>query len=290
MPRSVPPLTWFRAFDASARRLSFTAAAEELHLTQPAISQQVKALESHFNVSLFHRKPRGLSLTDEGRKLLPEVSRALGMLADISRGYDMSKSGEHLTVAASVSFIQWVLAPGIHRFLAHDPGLKVRLISTVWLDDFRSGGADVEIRFGSEALLGRDARRLLPDDLVVVASPGLSVDAERLEGFPLIEAVGVTDGWDEWVRQAGYPRKLEPSLHVDYHGAALDLAVSGAGIALTSSLLASGCLEDGSLARVRDEALTTNDGYFLSFSAPKSRTCQRFEAWLWGELSGNTGA
>lgn len=290
MPRSVPPLTWFRAFDASARRLSFTAAAEELHLTQSAISQQVKALETHFNVALFHRRPRGLSLTDEGRKLLPEVSRALGMLADISRGYDMSRSGEHLTVAASVSFIQWVLAPGIHRFLACDPALKVRLISTVWLDDFRSGSADVEIRFGSEALLGRDARRLLPDDLVVVASPALSVNAERLEDHPLIEAVGVTDGWDEWARQAAYPRNLEPSLHVDYHGAALDLAVSGAGIALTSSLLASGCLEDGSLTRVSDEALATNDGYFLSFSAPKSSTCQRFETWLWGELSGNTSA
>ncbi len=270
--------------------MSFTAAAEELHLTQSAISQQVKALETHFDVLLFHRKPRGLSLTDEGRKLLPEVSRALGMLADISRSYDMSKSGEHLTVAASVSFIQWVLAPGIHRFLAREPGLKVRLISTVWLDDFRSGSADVEIRFGSEALLGRDARRLLPDDLIVVASPTLSADAERLEDHPLIEAVGMTDGWDEWVRYAGYPHKLEPALHVDYHGAALDLAVSGAGIALTSSLLASGCLEDGSLTRIRDEALASNDGYFLSCGDPKSRTCQRFETWLRDELPGNMGA
>lgn len=270
--------------------MSFTAAAEELHLTQSAVSQQVKALESRFNVALFHRKPRGLSLTDEGRKLLPEVSHALGRLADISQGYDMSKSGEHLTVAASVSFIQWVLAPGIHRFLAHDPALKVRLISTVWLDDFKSGSADVEIRFGSEALLGRDARRLLPDDLVVVASPELAVDPERLEDHPLIEAVGVTDGWDVWARQAGYPGTLEPSFHVDYHGAALDLAVSGAGVALTSSLLASRCLEDGSLKRVRGESVATNDGYFLSFRAPKTGACQRFESWLCDELSASADA
>jgi len=290
VPRTLPPLTWFRAFESSARRLSFTAAADELHLTQSAVSQQVKALEARFDVLLFQRKPRGLALTDEGRKLLPEVSRALGTLAEAARGYDINRSGEHLTIAASVSFIQWVLAPGLDRFLAQEPALEVRLLSTVWPDDFKPGSADIAIRFGSDALLGNDAKRLLPDALIAVASPALSANPERLEDHRLIETVGSADGWEEWARQAGYPARLDPSLHVDYHGAALELAVSGAGIALTSSLLASRCLDDGSLTRVRAEALPTNDGYFVSVGSPDNEACRRFGQWLSGELSGHIAA
>lgn len=280
MPRSLPPLTWFRAFEASARHLSFTAAAQELHLTQSAISQQVKSLETRFKVTLFQRLPRGLALTDEGRRLLPEVSSALATLVDVASGYERIDSDEQITVAASVSFIQWIIAPGMQRLLALNPALKLRLISTVWPDDFNAADADIEIRFGSESLVGDGARRLLPDELIVVASPKISASKTHLEEQALIETVGASDGWAEWARSANYSEKLLPTIYVDYYGAALDLAIAGAGIALTSSLLAAHSLATGALEQIRSEALHSSDGYFLAIRVQDTEAVKIFTNWL----------
>lgn len=280
MPRALPPLTWFRAFEASARHLSFTAAAAELHLTQSAISQQVKSLEMRFGVRLFQRLPRGLALTDEARRLLPEVGAALGALAEIAGAYEMRDSARLLTVAASVSFIEWIITPALPRLQADYPRLELRLISTVWPDDFQAASADVEIRFGSAALAGKGAERLRPDELILVAAPGLDADPARLRDWPLIETVGTADDWAQWGRTAGSGERLRPTLFVDYHGAALDLAVAGAGVALTSSLLAAPCLADGSLQRVGSDALPARDGYYLALGNPASAMAREFADWL----------
>jgi len=287
MPRSVPPLTWFRAYEAAARHLSFTAAADELHLTQSAISQQVRSLEVRFGVRLFQRRPRGLALTDDGRQLLPEVSAALGMLANVADRYERRDDESHLTVAASVSFIQWVITPAIRRLRTSLPGLRLRLISALWPDDFRIADADIEIRFGAERLVGDGATRLLPDDLIVVATPSLKADPQHLNEQPLIETVGTTDGWKQWATLTGYPQPLEASLLVDYHGAALDLAGSGAGVALTSSLLAAHCLSTGRLTQVRPEALPSRDGYFLAVRESEADAARAFAEWLESELAMN---
>lgn len=285
MPRPPPPLTWFRAFEASARHLSFTAAARELHLTQSAVSQQVRSLEIRFNVSLFQRLPRGLAITDEGRRLLPDVSAALGTLAGISHNYEQNDVAAHLTAAVSVSFIQWVITPGMQTLLAKHPGFSLRLISTVWPDDFKTANADVEIRFGSETTVGEGAQRLLPDDLIVVASPTLAVDPDNLRDHPLIATVGTSDGWSDWAKAVSYKNILGPTVYVDYHGAALDLAISGAGIALTSSLLAARSLADGSLVQIRDESLPSKEGYFLAETSRKMELVDIFTGWLKEELA-----
>ena len=104
MSRSLPPLTWFRAFEAAARHLSFTAAAQELGLTQSAVSQHVRSLELRFGQMLFARKPRGLALTDAGRRLLPAVAKAIGGLAEASALFEPARPDSLLTVATSVSF------------------------------------------------------------------------------------------------------------------------------------------------------------------------------------------
>lgn len=285
MSRSLPSLTWFRAFEAAARRLSFTAAAEELHLTQSAISQQVRSLELRLGVTLFQRKPRGLALTDEGRQLLPEVSGALGMLADVARRYEPTKSEAQLTIAASVSVIQYLISPAMPKLQESLQGVKLRLISTVWPDDFRSTDTDIEIRFGAEHLVGDNATRLQPDQLIVVASPRLQVDPVSLHKKPLIETVGTTDGWSQWRELSDYAEILEASLFVDYHGAALSLALQGSGIALTSSLISSPYLDSGELLQVRPETLTSRDGYFLALRNPEDEVSQKFADCLLRQLS-----
>ena len=101
-------MTWFRAFEAAARHLSFTAAADELGLTQSAVSQHVRALEVRFGIQLFQRRPRGLALTDDGRKLLPKVGVALDTLADAAATFDADPTSDLLTIATSVSVAQWL--------------------------------------------------------------------------------------------------------------------------------------------------------------------------------------
>src|SRR6056300_740916 len=118
MAKSLPPLTWFRAFEAAARHLSFTAAANEIGMTQSAVSQQVKALETRLRVALFTRHARGLSLTDDGRRLLPQVTSSLGQLAAATESYDTGSPETLLTVASSISVIQWVISPNLRDFQA----------------------------------------------------------------------------------------------------------------------------------------------------------------------------
>lgn len=283
MARSLPPLTWLRSFEASARHLSFTAAAQELGLTQSAISQQVRALELRLGVQLFQRKPRGLALTDDGRRLLPQVGASLDQLAVAVSGFEAGSQSGLLTVAASVSVTRWLIAPHLQSFLAAHPGLRLRLIGTIWPDEFSASLADVEVRFGSKQQVGKGAERLVPDDLVAVARPGLP---DGLEEQVLIEAVGTSSGWREWSRRDGRSGDLAPSVFVDSYGAALDLAVSGAGVALTSSLLAAGALADGRLSAVSDTRLESQEGYFLAVTTP-SEAARAFSDWLVAQVAGS---
>lgn len=276
MGRRLPPLTWFRSFEAAARQLSFTSAADELGLTQSAISQQVRALEMRLGVELFLRKPRGLALTDDGRKLLPKVGSALDQLTRAAAAFETGSTTGLLTVATSVSVAQWIIAPRISEFLTAYPGLRIRILSTIWPDEFKAALADVEIRFGSLKQVGRGGERLSPDALVPVATPAL---ADRFGSGPLIEAVGTSEGWRDWARLAGVGEMPDPAIFADSHGVALDLAVHGAGVALTSSLLAGQVLAAGRVVLAHPAALPSTDGYFLAVNA-ESEAAHAFVAWL----------
>ncbi|MBE1283663.1 MAG: LysR family transcriptional regulator [Rhodobacteraceae bacterium] len=276
MARSLPPLGWFRSFEAAARHLNFTAAAQELALTQSAVSQQVRALETRLGVQLFLRRARGLEITDDGRKLLPQVGAALETLEAAARTFDTGSTQGLLTIATSVSVSQWLLAPRIHDFLADHPGLRVRFLSTIWPDDFKASIADVEIRFGSEKQVGAGAERLLPDDLIAVSAHSVS---GSLSDQVLIEAVGTTGGWHNWAKAAGLSGEWEPSLHVDSYGLALDLAVNGKGVALTSSLLAGRLMQQRKAVVVHPYRMPNPEGYFIAVNATSSEALA-FRDWL----------
>lgn len=259
MAKSIPPLSWLRSFEAAARRLSFTAAAEEIGMTQSAVSQQVKSLETRLGVPLFLRQARGLALTDAGRRLLPEVEAPLQALAAAMDGVDMGPPHGLLTIAASVSVVQWIIAPWLPEFQRQFPNLRIRLLSAIWSDDFHSSRADVEIRFGSAKQAGTEAQQLLPNRLIAVKSP-------RLEGnfadLPFIEAVGTSSGWRSWAKQIG--GTATPSLYTDTYGMALNLAVDGNGVALISELLADHALQTGRITRAHPASIPSQEGYYLS--------------------------
>ncbi|MEQ3710127.1 MAG: LysR family transcriptional regulator [Tateyamaria sp.] len=279
MAKSLPPLTWFRAFEAAARQLSFTAAAQELGMTQSAVSQHVKALETRLGVTLFLRRARGLSLTDEGRTLLPQVGSALETLADAARGFEAGPSKNLLTIASSVSVAEWVIAPHLAEFKARMPDLRLRFVGTIWPDDYKTVRADVEIPFGSRSQVGRAGVMLEPGGLIALKAPVLQ---GPLEDLPLIESVGTSDGWSKWREVVG--PVLQPEIFVDSYGAALHMAAQGNGVALVSALLAQNALSSGQLVRASTASLQSTEGYFLRIT-PDVPGAEAFRDWLLERLA-----
>ena len=278
MVKALPPLAWFRAFESAARRLSFTAAAEEIGMTQSAVSQHVKSLETSLGVALFIRRPRGLSLTDDGRKLLPQVSSALETLTVASRNFDTVPSKNVLTVAASVSIAQWLISPRLNEFTNKNPEINIRFLSTIWPDDFHTVRADVEIPFGSQKQFGRNATRLEPSGLVALKSPKFS---GNIESSTLIESVGTSDGWKLWAESVG--GNPMPKIFVDSYGAAMNLAINGNGIALVSNILAQDAIRSGKLIMADKTLLTCNEGYYLRYN-DKNLLAKQFHDWLINSL------
>lgn len=279
MAKSLPPLGWLRSFEAAARHLSFTAAAEELGLTQSAVSQQVKSLETRLAIPLFMRRARGLALTDAGRRLLPDVEAPLQALAAAMDGVDAGPEKTLLNIATSVSVAQWVIGPRLPEFQARFPDLRVRLFSAIWPDDFHATRADVEIRFGSAKQAGVDGELLLPNRLIALKSAKIKGDFHDL---PLIEAVGTSSGWRSWAKHVGHTRPA--SIFTDTFGMALHLAAQGSGVALVSELLAEHALRTELVERAHPSSLPSQEGYYLSISKDKPQASM-FREWLLGSLS-----
>lgn len=288
MPRALPPLGWFRAFEAAARRQSFTQAADELGLTQSAVSQQIRLLEARLGRRLFVRKHRGVSLTDDGRQLLPDVTAAITGLRSAVGAFEQPDQAGLLTVATSVSIAQWFLAPRLGDFLADHAGIDLRLVTAVWPDELGESGADVRIRFGPEPVQDATCQLLGSTRLALVGSPSVlnsPVDVQltdvQLHERMLIQAVGTADIWSRHVEQLGYTPGSIASVHVDSHGLAVDLARSGVGIAFTSELIALPSLRDGTLVRAHPDTIEGSDGYWISSNATdRAPAAARFVEWL----------
>lgn len=274
MTKALPPLAWFRAYEAAARSLSFTAAAEEIGMTQSAVSQHVKSLENRLGVALFIRRARGLMLTDDGRKLMPQVTSALESLTAATRSFETGPTQDLLTVATSVSVAQWIIAPRLADFTARHPDVRLRFLSTIWPDDFQTVRADVEVPFGSHKQFGRDAILLEPNGLVAVKSADLK---GPLHALPLIEAVGTSAGWRNW--QGKRDQDLKPRIFVDSFGAALNMALHGNGVALVSESLAQAAIASGRLVLAHRKVAPCQEGYYVRANEKDAPSIQ-FRDWL----------
>jgi LysR family glycine cleavage system transcriptional activator len=173
MARNLPPLNSLRAFEAAARHLSFTKAAEELHVTPAAISHQIKALEEQLGVPLFRRLTRALRLTEAGQAALPPMRDGFDRLAD---AVDLLRAHEEsgaITVSLDPSFAAKWLVPRLDRFRAAHPDLDLRLDATDKLADFQRDNVDLAIRYGGGNYPGLEVERLLSEEIFPVCSPKL---------------------------------------------------------------------------------------------------------------------
>lgn len=290
MYRDLPPLTWLRAFEASARLLSFTAAAHELNLTQAAISKHVKSLELRLKRQLFIRHPRSLEMTKWAEAYLPKVQDSLQRLSRGTREVFGGTQGDVLTIRCAISFLVNVLSEKIPKFLADHPDQKIRIISSVWVDAFDHEAYDFDIQYGTGTFRGAKSYRLSYEKITPVCAPSRAKTLkhpEQLSTERLIHVQGYQDGWGTWLNAAnlqGVDHGL--GLQVDNSLAAYELAAQDAGIALGRSSLVANDLKMGRLVAPFEFTQEIEEGFFLlePLTSTTRADAAAFAKWLLNEL------
>ncbi len=270
MKKRLPPLNWLRSFEASARHLNFTQAAAELHMTQAAISQQIKGLEAQLGCALFKRLPRGLELTDAGRAYIPGVRESIEKLAVVTDEVFGKERSRTLTVRVNLVFFNHWLAPRLASFRAQHPDIGLRFTSNIWVAD-PDKEADVEIRYGKGLWPGFTSNRLTWDDLIPVCSPILLNEQQpptspaELSDHTLLHVIGYEEGWGFWLNQLGH-HEVDSSqgVHFDSLMTAMEMAALGHGVALSRTSLAANMLASGRLIAPFDKPVATAESFFLA--------------------------
>ena len=253
------PLNTLPAFRAVARTQNLRAAAEELHLTHSALSQQIRLLEEQAGVQLFERVGRRLQLNDAGRVLQGAVEAALQQLDDGLRSAQATAQGgaSHLKLTLLPSFAQRWLLPRVARWRAAHPEFSLELHATQRIVDLQREGWHAALRQGSGPWRGLQAERLIDSPLIALASPA---HAARLRGVPLRALsdeplLGDAETWERWFRLDGCRCAVRPVASFNDAGHMLQAAEQGIGIALARELLAADALREGRLVRLSPLAL-----------------------------------
>ncbi|HEY4370364.1 MAG TPA: LysR family transcriptional regulator [Burkholderiales bacterium] len=234
MRRPHLPLNALRAFEAAARHLSFTRAADELVVTQAAVSQQVRGLEETLGVALFRRVPRGLALTDEGAALLPTLADAFGRMESVMRQFDRGRFYSVLTVSVIGTFAVGWLLPRLARFRAAHPYIDLRLLTNNNLVDLAGEGLDYAIRFGDGAWPGVECEALLRAPLGLLCAPALARRIRKpgdLARETLLRSYRAEE-WPRWFAAAGVAEVAARGPVFDSSRLMVEAAVQGAGVAL----------------------------------------------------------
>jgi LysR family glycine cleavage system transcriptional activator len=291
MRRSLPPLNALRSFDAAARHQSFTRAADELCVTQGAVSHQVKALEDELGVRLFSRARNGIVITHAGRDYLSVVREAFDRIALGTEQLVQRQRSGPLTVSTSPDFAAKWLVYRLGRFSAAHPEIEVNVSANMHHVDFASEEVDVAIRHGLGNWPGLDAVNLCREELFPVCSPGL---VHRLGGIrgpeiiarlPLFHLNDRRD-WLKWLEMAGLSGVRPLSGPVFNHASMLiDAIIVGQGIALARTTLAAADMLGGRLARLCSAALPLSNTYWIVCPKP-ARDLPKivtFRQWLLAE-------
>jgi LysR family glycine cleavage system transcriptional activator len=294
MNSHLPPLGALRAFEAAARHMSFSKAADELHVTPAAVSHQIHALEQDLGVRLFHRMNRSIELTPSAQILLPGLSEAFaGIQSSVGRLRAHNDTGT-LTVTASPSIAAKWLVLRLHRFQEQCPQIDVRISATDDVVDLSKGDFDVAIRYGTGNYPGLAVELLLKNEVfpacsaqLLAAGPPLrtpqDLSKHALIHDQAIERDPLVPTWPMWLKAAGV--KDVPGtagLRFNNIHLALDAAIAGHGVVLAYSAIAAADLAAGRLVRLFSLALPDQFAYYIvtapgALERPKVKA---FRNWL----------
>jgi LysR family transcriptional regulator, glycine cleavage system transcriptional activator len=286
--RRLPPLSTLRSFEAAARHLSFSKAADELHVTHGAVSRAISHLEDHLGIELFTRKTRAVQLTQTGIAYAASVRDILDRLAAATALIVDQQSVGVLNVSTVDSFAAKWLIPRLYRFRQKRADIDVRLATSEKLADFVNDGIDIAIRYGRGRYAGLTAELLMMEEVTPVSSPKLSESPHPLKSpadlkhHTLIHDDFAID-WAMWLRMAGVegvdahrgPR-FQSSVH------AVQAAVQGDGVVLGRSALVADDLRAGRLVRPFKLSLPADLAYYIVYptQAAERPKIQAFRDWL----------
>jgi len=291
--RSLPPLNALRSFEAAARHQSFTRAADELCVTQGAVSHQVKALEAELGLKLFNRERQGLAITDAGHDYLAVVRDAFDRIAlGTDRLLQRLHSGV-ITVSMSPDFAAKWLVGRLGRFAEAYPDIELKVSATMHHVDFAREDVDLAIRHGAGNWAGLDAVNLCSEELFPVCGPTLLGSQRRIHcpedvlQFPLLHLNDRRD-WSRWLEAAG--ASGEGLLHgpiLNHASMLIDAAINGQGITLARTALVAADLINGRLVRPFQTTLPLKNTYWIV--CPKATSAlpkiAAFRGWLLAEAA-----
>ena len=263
--RTTPPLDWVRSFEAAARLGSFSAAAQDLNLTQAAVSKHIQNLEAWAKRPLFERLPRGVRLTDAGRAYRPVVTDALHRLRVGTEEVFGREHGGALTLRVNAAFCALILAPRLGDFTDAHPNITVNVLTNVWPTEHLEGEIDLEIRYGGGPWPGMRTTKLIDGHMVVVASKDQTIngDPQNLATARLLHVMGYQRGWRDWFSAHSIDRDdAAPDVMFDNSEACLAAAEAGVGFALVHDFLAAPYLDRGTLNIVNPHSIESEDAYY----------------------------
>ena len=293
MPRRLPPLNALRAFEAAARHESFTRAAEELCVTQGAVSHQVKALESELGLKLFNRECQRLIITEAGRNYLEVVRDALDRIASGTERLLQRQSAGALTVSTSPNFAAKWLVHRLGRFAEAHPHVDLRVSASLHHVDFAREDVDLGIRHGDGLEPGLHVTRLCAETLTPVCSPKLMRGRNRLRAPPDLARhtllhLNDRGDWQKWLDAAGVEGvDLKRGPVLNQASMVLDAAVDGQGVALARSALAAWDMIGGRLVQPFELALPVPYAYWIVCpkATAKLPKIVMFRDWLLAEAA-----
>jgi LysR family glycine cleavage system transcriptional activator len=287
MARSqLPSLNSLRAFEATARLMSFKQAATELNVTPAAIGHQVKGLEEYYGVPLFVRANRSLTLTKAGLGCLPELRRGFSQLSNAAEKLRTYKQDLQLSVTAAPSFAAKWLIPRLHSFRKLHPDINVRIDTDVNELDLKDSTIDIGIRFGSGSYSKLNVDRLMGETLIPVCSPEILAHANTLRtpadlaNHTLLHIEGETSDtmwpdWQDWLDKAGIS-SVDPDLgqHFTQSLMAVQAAIDGNGVALAPYSIVADDLNSKRLVRLFTEipGIQTSFAFYLVSVGELDRT------------------
>jgi LysR family glycine cleavage system transcriptional activator len=293
MSKGNVPLNALRAFEIAARHLSFTIAAEELNVTQVAVSRQVKALEDYLETPLFIRGNRSLTLTEEGKRLLPSLTKSFDAIYESVNAISMRGRRDVVAIQAYTTFAQRWLIPRLSEFHARYPNIEVRISASLQPVDFSAQNLHAAIRSGNGTFPSCDSELLMPMELIPVCAPSLVESGalrtpEDLPAHTLIQSLARRSDWTAWLQGTGHGHLTCPrTMKFENSALCYEAAMEGIGVAMGMRALISQHIASGKLVMPFEQSVVLNEGYYLIWPAgrPLRGSVRTFHSWLLEEVA-----
>lgn len=279
-------LNWLRSFEAAARLLSFTAASQEIGLTQTAVSQHIKALEAQLGAKLFVRRPKSLQLTDMGKAYLVTVGEALTTIEMSTSGLFGPRQTRNITVRASMAFLMW-MSPRLETFLHQHPDIDVKLVTSIWKGSTDQQPVDIDVVLASNRNVGPDLEHLSDESIVPLCCATMGHDIQTpddLARHKPIHIMGFDDHWARYLSAFGVnPAGMNGRLITDTSTAAAGIVAAGLGCAVVIARFAHQIVETDPRVFIVGDPVALGQSHFLVRRRDRPSPppeVQAFETWL----------